>query len=243
MRTLKQNTRTSGFTLIEILLVLGIIGMLSAMLMPVFASVRERARQTSCASNLRQLGLSISLYAQDSDDRYPLGVTNTAYIDADGGTPKPSIDLFALPLLKDVLHPYTRSAGVWDCSSDTGSLRSVIHIDMRTGETVSVPPFPSAFERYGTSFQYHTSLGLQQVLHPSGAYTYGQPVQQLGPAEVGVLTDLGSRWHSGEGELDEPRRNVLFADGHVKFQNTQQFFRCWLTPLEPPTTNGETSKD
>ena len=60
-----------GFTLIELLVVIAIIAILAAILFPVFAKAREKARQTSCLSNLKQLGLSFLMYAQDYDELLP----------------------------------------------------------------------------------------------------------------------------------------------------------------------------
>ncbi|MFW5868483.1 MAG: prepilin-type N-terminal cleavage/methylation domain-containing protein, partial [Armatimonadota bacterium] len=57
-----------GFTLIELLVVIAIIAILAAILFPVFARAREKARQTSCLSNVKQLGLSLNMYAQDYDE-------------------------------------------------------------------------------------------------------------------------------------------------------------------------------
>src|SRR5204862_1568616 len=59
-----------GFTLSELLVVIAIIAILAAILFPVFAQAREKARQTSCASNLRQLGLAAQMYVQDNDGQY-----------------------------------------------------------------------------------------------------------------------------------------------------------------------------
>src|SRR5437867_7482672 len=73
-------TKGQGFTLIELLVVIAIIAILAAILFPVFAQARQKARLTSCLSNLKQLGTALSMYVQDYDemltphlDRWPKG--------------------------------------------------------------------------------------------------------------------------------------------------------------------------
>jgi len=68
-----RSTRSKGFTLIELLVVIAIIAILAAILFPVFAQAREKARQISCASNEKQLGLAFIQYIQDNDEYYPSG--------------------------------------------------------------------------------------------------------------------------------------------------------------------------
>src|SRR5947209_2399773 len=66
-----HQSRKAAFTLIELLIVIAIIGILAAILLPVFAQVREKARQTTCLSNLAQLGRAGMMYVQDYDERFP----------------------------------------------------------------------------------------------------------------------------------------------------------------------------
>lgn len=68
---MSQSLRRCAFTLIELLVVVSIIALLAAILFPVFAKAREKARQTTCASNLRQMGLAFAQYGQDNDGGYP----------------------------------------------------------------------------------------------------------------------------------------------------------------------------
>src|ERR1051326_525026 len=65
--------RSRGFTLIELLVVIAIIAILAAILFPVFAQAREKARAISCLSNIKQIGTGCMMYIQDYDETYPLG--------------------------------------------------------------------------------------------------------------------------------------------------------------------------
>ncbi len=96
-------TRRSGFTLIELLVVIAIIAILAAILFPVFARAREKARQTSCLSNVKQLGTSLMMYVQDYDERYPAEVA-AAVPGSDGG-------------IVWQLNAYAKNMQIWVCPS------------------------------------------------------------------------------------------------------------------------------
>ena len=109
---MKQNKNT-GFTLIELLVVIAIIAILAAILFPVFAKVREKARQISCASNLKQLSLGVIQYVSDYDQIYPSTppVTTGA-----GTTANPTYCGWA-----GRIYPYIKSTAVYKCPDDPTS--------------------------------------------------------------------------------------------------------------------------
>src|ERR1700674_1906622 len=70
-RSTMHRNRQSAFTLIELLVIIAIIAILAAILFPVFAQAREKARQATCLSNLKQMSLGMRMYVQDNDELYP----------------------------------------------------------------------------------------------------------------------------------------------------------------------------
>src|SRR6266542_1267021 len=105
MRTHATTRSRTGFTLIELLVVIAIIAILAAILFPVFAQVRDRARMTSCGSNMRQLALGVMMYTQDNDETLPM-VTNYA---ADPGAPD--------RVWMSTVQPYLKNTGIFLCPS------------------------------------------------------------------------------------------------------------------------------
>src|SRR4051794_10881122 len=70
-RAMRRHRRTA-FTLIELLVVIAVMAIIAALLFPVFAGVRDRARQAVCFANLRQIGFALHIYLQDYDERLPI---------------------------------------------------------------------------------------------------------------------------------------------------------------------------
>jgi len=101
----RTSTRNSGFTLIELLVVIAIIAILAAILFPVFAQAREKARTASCSSNAKQLGLAVLMYKQDYDEKFPFG----GWRPNDLGTNE----------WQNTTIPYIKNKGVFRCPSTT----------------------------------------------------------------------------------------------------------------------------
>jgi prepilin-type N-terminal cleavage/methylation domain-containing protein/prepilin-type processing-associated H-X9-DG protein len=92
-----------GFTLVELLVVIAITAVLAALLFPVFSAARAKARESACASNLRQLHLAMEMYLQDHDEVFPV-----SYVAAVAG-----------PYLswREAIDPYVRNSSVFECPS------------------------------------------------------------------------------------------------------------------------------
>ncbi|MBI2300674.1 MAG: prepilin-type N-terminal cleavage/methylation domain-containing protein [Armatimonadetes bacterium] len=96
--------RRNGFTLIELLVVIAIIAILAAILFPVFAKAREKARQSACSSNLKQTALAVLQYASDYDQLYPTWPTRCW---GQGDSPP----------IHQIINPYTKNAQLFECPS------------------------------------------------------------------------------------------------------------------------------
>ncbi len=110
-----------GFTLIELLVVIAIIAILAAILFPVFAKARERAKATSCLSNLKQMGVAAKMYEQDADDKM------VPYVQYSTGS-----------RFTKLLEPYTKSLEIFTCPSDRLDRASL-------NDPAKYPPYPTTY--------------------------------------------------------------------------------------------------
>jgi prepilin-type N-terminal cleavage/methylation domain-containing protein/prepilin-type processing-associated H-X9-DG protein len=118
----KGKARRRGFTLIELLVVIAIIAILAAILFPVFAQAREKARQSSCASNQKQLGLAFMGYIQDYDEKFPpaagIVTSGTSTAVTHWG---PTQDQPTATQIPGLIDGYIKNRGIFRCPSTAGS--------------------------------------------------------------------------------------------------------------------------
>jgi len=153
--------RSNAFTLIELLVVVAVIAIIAAILLPVFATAREKARQTTCISNLEQIGKAWMMYTQDYDEAnvintYPQSGTIYCWFGAVKGG--------VIDTSRGFLTPYTRNNPIHDCPSE--SLR---------------PLFGGA----GSSFGY----GLNDAIYPNGSVDAVPLAQLSNAADTIIMSD------------------------------------------------------
>jgi prepilin-type N-terminal cleavage/methylation domain-containing protein/prepilin-type processing-associated H-X9-DG protein len=212
-------TRGQGFTLIELLVVVALIAILAAILFPVFAKARDKARQVGCFSNQKQIVTALLLYGQDYDEHFPGGKEPDYWM----GVPGPEGSWEALPVVGDRngtasarisiprrLLPYHKNTQIFVCPSDP------------TGDTCCGTPKP--YDGRFTRRSYIWSLGLSfGWSHPNWPSTRGRsdPHAPITLAEVRrpsllwtttEFVEFHSRFRRGEARV-----NRSFADGHVQF--------------------------
>ncbi len=202
--------RTSGslraFTLIELLVVIAIVGLLAAILFPVFAKVREDGRRTTCQSNLKQLALAFLAYAQDNGERLPAQTGDWQ--------PDPVKNHNAITNDWELkLLPYTKTREIARCPDDTASIP---YTDPQTGVTLlhsyAVPgnvagrplaqvPAPALTVLLAESHTLGRNDSLDAIIPTLGKKRF--------TPDDGVIFEMPDFRHNR-------RTNYLFLDGHVK---------------------------
>ncbi|MCC6731023.1 MAG: DUF1559 domain-containing protein [Chthonomonadales bacterium] len=235
-----------AFTLIELLVVIAIIAILAAILFPVFAQAREKARAISCLSNTKQLALAMLMYVQDADETFP-AVYNDGIREA--GVAKRFI-------WADAIRPYIKNRDIYACQSGPGS------VNLTPADPAGSFPADNV---QGTRY----SMNMVDGWHwPEG--TVGHYPVKLGDvgraAEVSLIQESSNAWwchwhnsgpdwcHTGTvangdryllgvlGETIYPRHqgstNMVYVDGHAKARRITSLIRdiTWCNLAEQSYT-------
>lgn len=204
-----------GFTLIELLVVIAIIAILAAILFPVFAQAREKARATSCMSNLKQSGTAMMMYVQDYDEYFPINI----YLGVS------SSGLCTATYFYEI-QPYQKNAQMFLCPSDGKKL------DFRVAMAIVSLPAPCVSSPPSNVVSYQPNYALIDNGDPNALFPgeTDRPVKALAavefPAETSGISDATATLPGGTagfGLFDSPIQarhngtvNAAYVDTHAK---------------------------
>jgi prepilin-type N-terminal cleavage/methylation domain-containing protein/prepilin-type processing-associated H-X9-DG protein len=200
-----------GFTLIELLVVIAIIAILAAILFPVFARARENARRASCQSNLKQLALGFTMYAQDYDEKFPTLGDGTLYTTP----PVPENTAFNLTATPgnyykswaSDIYPYVKNAQVYLCPSNQGNWY---------GTNYGLPYYASNTAGVRVNYFIYNSPALASFQQPSQSLMISEKGNGGGPQYI-----LGGAYYAMKAAHFDGG-NIAYVDGHVKWLKFSQ---------------------
>lgn len=231
MQTRKSRLSSRGFTLIELLVVIAIIAILAAILFPVFAKAREKARQITCASNLKQLGLGVLQYCQDYDELMPV---SGGYIDYPDGKQYMPWSTFITPYIKNGAGTSSVAQGgnVFKCPSnpststayagEAGAYQYSCDYVCNFNQSFGGPAGDyykgsGAFGGYGTDPGIPPgSVSIASMVAPASLIALFEN-NGTGGGKSAWNLDITNSAHVGAGFAGHSGvSNYLFCDGHVK---------------------------
>ena len=232
----------NAFTLIELLVVIAIISILTAILFPVFAKIREKARQTACLNNMRQLSMAALQYVQDNEELLPgdydgvlsgpnpIGGWITYSMSASAGSGK----VFAAEL--GSIYPYIKSAAVYICPDDARG--------RTTGDSYAInscveAPVKSAVD---PTKGYRQGKAIGAIDAPSAIMLFGEEDAGFGSTNDGFLNlKFGTNSFDSFSDRHTGGSNAAFVDGHTKWYRIDQIhargLQSGIAPEIPGTTD------
>ena len=233
--------RRNAFTLIELLVVIAIIAILAAILFPVFAQAREKARQTACLSNLKQIGTAVMMYAQDYDETLPFTsyantfAFNESYANFTSGAPGTAAAVGGTSNFFGSLQSYLKNTGVFICpSSDENNPPvagpqaqygcSALSCTSYYGNGAVLNAFNNISGRPDPKFK---ATGLADIKSPSNIVWIHENFERTNAARTfprynASVAGAYDRWHAfGTVESFSNRHNgggnIMYCDGHAKW--------------------------
>ena len=196
--------RNSGFTLTEILIVLGIVVVLSALLFSAFNSVKNKAQMSTCASNLHQIYLALAQYSSDNNGGLPAYPSQVKYA-ARSGTAATTCTEQSRELV-DSLSPYARAKAIWRCPSDG---RSTVPTTVECGSSSLTVTRSTSYDydgwEYGGAGILPVGLDYSRAAVDAPRRPLMQDYAQCSTGDGQYETyNHGGRW------------NRVFCDGHLK---------------------------